>query len=179
MVKSGLIRFIVPAACTILLAIGAITSVLSDDHVQYNATPVVLCHPVVRMTSNDYTKQEMDTVFWNIPAHKSFSESYGTADYSKELRNMIIEEMAARTKELQLDSNMMLHCLNATGIYSEKTTAILPSFAEYAKVDGSPCWIFVFNWGFWDRKWDSSMGHIMIYAIDVASLEVVYFNCCN
>ncbi|MCD1294562.1 hypothetical protein CUJ83_06045 [Methanocella sp. CWC-04] len=130
--------------------------------------------PLVDHEDTNYDSEAADGVFMDPAVQKAFGNAYTTSSYNDGLKDEMISQMQYKAWAKGLDPKKLISCINATGIYDDNTKA-LPSEAVYAKYNGKPVWIIVFNWGMGDE----SLSHIKYFIVDEAMENVEHSNGCR
>ncbi|MCJ7813182.1 hypothetical protein MUP95_07705 [bacterium] len=132
--------------------------------------------PEVRISENNYDDISI-MIFWepsiNGIAWRDFSHIFNTM-YTKTLRDKFILEMKKQVAALGEDDAIFEACLFTPNLINNDRV-VLPCLAEKARFDNHEVWIIVFMWGF-DAL---DLGHIKIYAVDIATFEILFYATCT
>lgn len=128
--------------------------------------------PIVRITSNNYDEQSLQSTFWNTEIHSRFTESYQNS-YSITLKESILNYMRDEIERTGEDEQEFTECFNAIGEF--KDGRCLPCLVESAKYDGKYVFIFVFNWGVAEGDLD----HIAYYAVEKSTKIILKSASCR
>lgn len=126
--------------------------------------------PEFKLSNNDYTKDNIRALLWNLPIHSEFAESHV---FSPNLQNNINKYLIWKAAENSISFDEINPVIEAVKNHN-KDRIYLICYVEKSFFEGHSAWLVVTNWAMPNEP----LGHIQVFAIDNIG-KIIYFDTCR